>query len=134
MTARWRSVLAVVVGLLTVAVLSLGTDQAFHSLGVYPPWGEPMHDAALNVLALAYRCGYGVLGGYIAARLDPARGLHRAVVVGSIGTALSAAGAAAAVPLNLSPSWLHVALVITALPTAWAGGRVAIGQRRPVNP
>ena len=39
-----RSTLAVVAGFVAIFVLSLGTDQVFHSLGVYPPWGEPMRE------------------------------------------------------------------------------------------
>jgi hypothetical protein len=57
-----KSALALFAGLATVVAASLATDQAFHSLGVYPPWGEPMHEPALNALALSYRLVYGVLG------------------------------------------------------------------------
>ncbi len=50
-----RSAVAVVVGFLSVAVFSLATDQVLHVVGVYPPWGEPMYDTGLNLLALLYR-------------------------------------------------------------------------------
>lgn len=50
-----RSTAAVFVGFISVVVLSLGTDQVLHVLEVYPPWGEPMWDRALNLLALSYR-------------------------------------------------------------------------------
>ena len=46
-----------------VVALSLGTDQVLHVLGVYPPWNVPMRDPGLNLLALAYRSVYAVLGG-----------------------------------------------------------------------
>ena len=59
----FRSTIAVVVGFLSVAVLSLATDQLLHVLNVYPPWGEPMNETSDNLLALAYRCVYGVIGG-----------------------------------------------------------------------
>ena len=36
-----RSTMAVFVGFMSVAVLSLGTDQVLHVLEVYPPWGKP---------------------------------------------------------------------------------------------
>ena len=60
-----RSVAAVFVGFVSVAVLSLATDQVLHVLGVYPPWGEPMSSPGLNALALSYRILYTILGGYI---------------------------------------------------------------------
>jgi hypothetical protein len=44
-----------VLGCLTVIVLSLGTDEVSHLTQVYPPWGHPMHEPHLNALALAYR-------------------------------------------------------------------------------
>ena len=45
-----RSILAVLAGLVFIFVLSLGIDQLFHVLGVYPPWGEPMNDTGDNAL------------------------------------------------------------------------------------
>ena len=60
----WRSAGAIFAGFLAVAVLSLATDQVLHMLNVYPPWGEPMHDPKLNLLALAYRIVYTIVGGY----------------------------------------------------------------------
>ena len=48
-----RSTMAVFVGFMSVAVLSLITDQVMHVLDIYPPWGEPMHDPGLKVLALS---------------------------------------------------------------------------------
>jgi hypothetical protein len=42
-------------GFMTVVVLSLGTDQVLHVVQVYPPWGQPMYDPWLNLLALSYR-------------------------------------------------------------------------------
>jgi hypothetical protein len=47
---RWRSAGAVLLGFITVVVLSLGTDQLLHVLQVYPPWGQPMYDPGLNLL------------------------------------------------------------------------------------
>ena len=50
----WRSTGAVLLGFVTVVVLSLGTDQVLHVLAVYPPWGQPMYDTGLLFLALAW--------------------------------------------------------------------------------
>jgi hypothetical protein len=38
-----------------------------HVLNVYPPWGEPMHDPGLNLLALSYRIVYTIVGGDLTA-------------------------------------------------------------------
>jgi hypothetical protein len=117
-----RSVAAVLLGFVAVVVLSLGTDQILHLLAVYPPWGQPMHDAGLNLLALAYRIVYAVLGSYIAARLAPHHPMRHALVLGVVGLVLSVAGAIATIPMNLGPSWYPIALALTAVPCAWLGG------------
>lgn len=118
-----RTVLALVAGFVAVFVLSLGTDQVFHILRVYPPWGQTMTDP-LFVLATAYRLLYGVLGSYIAARLAPDRPMWHAMFLGYLGLALSLAGAAATWNADppLGPHWYPLALVVTAVPCAWLGG------------
>jgi len=117
-----RSTGAVLLGFFAIVVLSLGTDQVMHSLEVYPPWGQPMNETGDNLLALAYRCVYGVLGSYIAARFAPHNPMRHALVLGVIGFVLSTAGAIAAINMNLGPSWYPILLVLTALPCAWLGG------------
>ena len=67
----WRSIVAVFLGFVAVVVLSLGTDQVFHMLRIYPPWNQPMREPGLNLLALSYRIIYTVVGGFITARLAP---------------------------------------------------------------
>jgi hypothetical protein len=93
-----------------------------HVLEVYPPWGQPMYDARLLLLALAYRIVYGVLGSYTAARLAPRNPMRHALVLGVVGFVLSMAGAIATIPMDLGPSWYPIALALTALPCAWLGG------------
>ncbi|HMH25763.1 MAG TPA: hypothetical protein VK542_04155 [Gemmatimonadaceae bacterium] len=120
---RWgRSAAAVVVGIVVGAALSLGTDQVLHVLHVYPPWGEPMYDPKLNLLALSYRIAYAILGSYIIARMAPYSPMRHALVGGLIGFVVSLAGAIVALPMNLGPIWYPVALALTALPCAWLGG------------
>lgn len=117
-----RSVAAVAVGFVAVAALSLGTDQILHVLNVYPPWGQPMPEAGLNFLALAYRSFYTVGGMYLTARLAPHSPLRHAMIGGVVGTIIATAGAVATIPMNLGPAWYPIALAATALPLSWLGG------------
>lgn len=117
-----RSTLAVFLGFVAVVAFSLGTDQLLHVLKVYPPWGEPMYDPRLNLLALAYRTAYAIVGSYIAARLAPHAPMFHAMVLGVIGQVLSVTGAIATIPMGLGPAWYPIALAATALPCAWLGG------------
>lgn len=120
-----RSIGAVVAGLLAVIILSLGTDVVMHATKVFPPWGERMTDA-LFVLATVYRSVYAVAGSYIAARLAPDRPMKHALVLGFIGLALSVVGLVATwnAGAELGPRWYPIALVVTALPCAWLGGKL----------
>jgi peptidoglycan/LPS O-acetylase OafA/YrhL len=123
--------LAVFAGFLAVVVLSIGTDEVLHATGVFPPPGRPMSDALFR-LATAYRCLYAVAGSYVTARLAPGRPMKHALVVGAVGFVLSLLGAVTTWDrgAEFGPHWYPLALVATALPCAWAGGR--LGAREDV--
>ena len=127
----WRSTGAVLLGFFAVVVLSLGTDQVLHVLKVYPPWGQPMHDPGLNLLALAYRIVYTVVGGYVTARFAPHNPMRHALALGIVGLVVGAAGAIATIPMGLGPSWYPIALVVIALPLTLLGG--TLHRRRQAN-
>lgn len=117
-----RSVAAIFLGFLAVVVLSLGTDQVLHVLNVYPPWGQPMHEAGLNLLALAYRCIYSVIGGYITARLAPHSAMRHVLILASIGFVMGTLGVVGTWNLNLGPRWYPIAIAVTGAPLTWLGG------------
>jgi hypothetical protein len=124
-----RSIGAVLAGFLAVAILSVATDQLFHVLEVYPPWGQPMYDTGLNALALSYRIVYTLLGGFITARLAPQAAMRHVTVLAVIGLAAGTAGAIFAITQEFGPNWYPIALAMTAYPLTWLGGR--IGLRTP---
>jgi hypothetical protein len=123
-----RSIFAVFLGFLSVAVLSLGTDELLHVLDVYPPWGIPMRSPYLNLLALSYRIVFTVIGGYLTARLAPRAPMRHVFVVAMIGLFFSIAGVVVAFRVDLGPRWYPIALAATSLPTVWLGG-VLHGRR-----
>src|SRR5688500_4772206 len=116
-----RSTGAILLGLIAIVALSLGTDQILHVLNVYPPWGQPMHEPGLNLLALSYRCIFGIFGSYIAARFAPNAPMRHALTLGLLGVVLSTAGAVSVMNMEVGPIWYPIALVVTALPCAWLG-------------
>jgi len=130
-TSIRRSVAAIFAGVMTVIVLSLGTDVILHATGIYPPWFQPMADP-LWVLALAYRIVYGIAGGYVAGRFAPNQPMKHALIVGFIGLALTIVGVAMHWNKGpeFGPKWFSVALVLTALPCAWAGGKLVMARPR----
>jgi hypothetical protein len=117
-----RSAGAILAGFIAVFVLSLATDQVFHALDIYPPWGQPMFDTGLLLLALSYRIVYGIAGGYITARLAPHAPMRHALVGGGIGFVLSLAGGIAM--WDMGAHWYPIALALSSVPCAWAGARL----------
>jgi len=128
-----RSIAAVLIGIVAGIIFTLGTDIVLHAIHVFPPWGASMagFEGAL-LLATAYRAVYGVMGSYIIARLAPDRPMLHALVGGFIGLAVSIVGAA--VTWNKGPAfgphWYPLALIVLAIPQAWAGGRLYEMQSR----
>jgi hypothetical protein len=128
-----RSIGAVLAGMVVGIAITLGTDLLLHIAGVFPPWGQSMmgYDGAL-LLATAYRVVYAILGSYIMARLAPNRPMLHALIGGVIGVIASTVGAV--VTWNggpaFGPHWYPIALIVTALPCAWVGGKLRVMQLR----
>jgi hypothetical protein len=133
---RLQSAAALLAGFVVVVVLSLGADIVLHASGVFPPWGQPM-SGALFLLAAVYRTVFGVAGSYVTARLAPERPMQHAVAGGLIGLILSTAGAVATWDRGpeFGPHWYPLALIVLAMPCAWAGGRLHVlrAARRPAG-
>src|SRR3954471_10564201 len=115
-----RSIIAVVVGLLSVIVGTTLVDILLHVIGVYPQMPQPLDDR-LAVLATAYRVVISIAGAYLTARLAPNRPLHHAMLLGYCGVVLGLVGAVATWNLGLGPHWYPVMLVVLAIPQCWAG-------------
>jgi hypothetical protein len=120
-----RSIGALLSGFVVGVILSLGTDMALHATGIFPPWGQAMSDG-LFLLATAYRIVYNIVACYIIARVAPNRPMLHALIGGAIGLVLSAVGAGATWNKGpeFGPHWYPLALIATALPCAWIGGKL----------
>jgi hypothetical protein len=117
-----RSIGAVAAGFVAVVILSLGTDQVLHTLGIYPPWGQVMRAQGLFLLALGYRTIFSIFGSYLAAALAPRNPMKHALALGWFGLVPSMGGVVAAMTKDLGPVWYPIAILVLALPCAWVGG------------
>ena len=121
-----RSIAAVLAGFVAVVILSIGTDALLRTAGIFPPLGKTMTDS-LFLLATFYRTIYFTAGSYITARLAPGRPMQHALMGGVLGLVVSTAGALATWNrTELGPHWYPVALLLVAVPAAWAGGRLCL--------
>jgi hypothetical protein len=127
-----QSIGTVFAGMIAVVALSIGTDIGLSTLGWFPTIGQPMGDPLLLV-ATDYRTVYGILGGYLAARLAPVRPMTHALVLGFIGLAVSILGVVVTwnQESTYGHAWYPLALVALAMPQAWAGGKLREIQMTP---
>src|SRR5262249_52420633 len=128
-SAWLRSLGALLAGFVVVVILSVATDAVLRAVRVFPSAGQVMSNA-LFLLATVYRTAYGIAGSYVTARLAPNRPLQHALAGGFVGLVLSIAGAVATwkQSATMGPHWYPLALVLTALPAAWVGGRLRQAQ------
>jgi hypothetical protein len=124
---RWyRSVAAVLAGLILNVVLSSATDLLLVAAGVFPPLREFGHPASFSdsllLLALLYRTAYGVLGCYLTARLSPRRPMAHSLALAGIGFFIGVVGAVAT--WETWTSWYSLAIIAVTLPSGWLGARL----------
>ena len=119
-----------------VVVLSVATDAALRAAGVFPALGQRPAD---SFLLLALSVSHPLQRRRQLTRGEArARPMQHALVSGVIGLVLSTAGAVATWNGGSAyePKWYPLALIATAMPAAWAGGKLqgassrsGIGQR-----
>ena len=123
----WRSIRAVVGGIIVGVALTLLTDAVLHRAGYFPPLGQWTPNGPL-ALATAYRIVFSILGSYVVARLAPNRPMFHALIAGAIGVVASTIGAVATWNKGFGAHWYPIALILTALPTAWLGAKLWLMQ------
>src|SRR3569623_1321596 len=119
-----RGIAAVLAGMVATVMLSSAADYVLaHTLLAASEMGSPPWLA----VALAYRALFGVIGGFVTARLAPARPMTHAGILGAIGTLVATAGVV--VMWQIGNHWYPIALAVLSLPETVAGAWVA--GRRP---
>jgi hypothetical protein len=119
----FRSIGAVLVGIIVNVLLSVVTDRLVYSLG-FAHAGQRMPDRWLAIAA-AYRIVFSVISSYIIAALAGRRPMLHSMVAGTLGLVVSIAGAVTAWNQveTYGPHWYPIVLVVATLPTAWLGAR-----------
>ena len=120
---NWKSIWAVVAGVLFIIVVTTLVDIVLHATGVYPPMKQPMNDR-LALLATLHRIVISVAGAWLTARLAPENPMKNAMILGYAGVVLGLVGVVATWNLGLGPRWYPILLVVLAIPQCWVGGRI----------
>ena len=124
-----KSVIAILVGFLTVFILSTLTDVVLEKIGVFPPFPEPIFDTPLLLLALSYRTAYTILGGYVTASLAPRNTMKHVVILGIIGIIAGSLGAT--LMSAYGPAWYSWGLVVLSLPSVYVGAVLYQSKMQP---
>jgi hypothetical protein len=121
---RWKSIRALIAGMLVAIVVTTLIDIALHATGTYPPMDQPIDDA-LALLASSYRWVIGIAAAWLTARLAPHSPMRHAILLGALGAVVSLIGVVVTWNLDLGPRWYPISLVFLAIPEAWVGGTLA---------
>jgi hypothetical protein len=122
-----KSILAVVTGFLTVAVLSTVTDSILENTGIFPSAQYQMENGSpvwLLMTALFYRSAFAVLGGFVTAKIAPSNPKKHVMILAILGTIGGIAGIFAG--WQYGNHWYPFALAVTAFPLVWLGGKLGV--------
>jgi peptidoglycan/LPS O-acetylase OafA/YrhL len=119
-----KSVLAIVAGLVFTIVVTTLADILMYQAGVFVQNGMTTTDW---LTATAYRLVIAIIGCWLAARIAPRNPMQHALILGGIGTLLAFVGVwiTSQKGPEFGPIWYALLLVVTALPCAYVGGRIA---------
>jgi hypothetical protein len=117
----WKSVWAVLAGFLVIVILSIGFDTVLKLMDILP-WDHLFVSTGLILFVIFYRAIFSLAGCYLTAKLAPRNPIKHAIILGIIGTVLSAVGAVLAA--DLGPAWYAWTLAVIAIPIAWLGAKL----------
>src|SRR5688572_564618 len=113
-----KSIGAVLAGLVFIGVTHSAVDAVLEAMGVLPK-GHLHVSSGLILVVILYRAILSLAGCYLTAKLAPRNPMVHALVLGAIGTVLSAVGAIVTADMNLGPAWYAWSLAV-----AWLGGKL----------
>lgn len=114
-----RIITAILAGILLNVVLATATDHLMHTMGVFPPYDQPVFNHGLLALAFSYRVLFMLAGGYLAGVIAREQGKKAALILGTIGSLLWLAGGIAM--WDYAYAWYNLAGVFTGVPLTMAG-------------
>lgn len=131
----FQSIGAVIAGYLVSAILTAFTIAA---LGALLPESYSAENIAWVLFNVIYGCVFAVIGGYVVARLAPARPFAHATVLGllmAIFAVITGYAISAAPPspeYANQPGWYYPVLAITVLPSILLGAWLYVRGRRSI--
>lgn len=122
-----KNIGAVLAGLIFIGVTHSAIDAILESAGVLPK-GHLNVGAGLILFVIFYRAVFSFAGCYLTAKLAPRNPMKHSLILGGIGTGLSAVGAIVTADMNLGPAYYAWSLALIALPIAWLAGKAYLAR------
>ena len=114
-----RLILSIVAGFLFTAIITTVVDHIFHITHIYPPYGEPLKETNLLIMAFAYRAVFAIIGAYLTARIAKENSRKAVLILGIVGTVAWLAGLIKF--WDLAPAWYNIGGLLLAIPYAFIG-------------
>jgi hypothetical protein len=118
----FKSIGAILGGIIAGAILSIATDFILEKTGVFPPQKSGLFIWWMLLLALIYRGIYTVFSGYVTSSWAPNKPMQHAIILGIIGVVVTILGSIA--NWDKSAGWYPIALILITLPCTWLGGKI----------
>jgi hypothetical protein len=118
-----RSILAIVVGFILIAVLAFGMDAIMRSAApaMFDANGRT-DNVVMLLFMIAYVGVFAITGCYVAARLAPKEPMKHALILGLLGLVFNIVGST--MTWDMAPAWFHIVSLALVMPFAWIGGRI----------
>jgi hypothetical protein len=126
-----KSIGAVLAGFVFIAVTHTTVDAILEGVGILPK-GHLNVGAGLIIIVISYRAVLSFAGCYLTAKLAPADPMKHSLILGGIGTVLSAVGAIVTANMDIGPSWYAWSLVVIALPISWLAGKLYLSRNSKI--
>ncbi|HTY10949.1 MAG TPA: hypothetical protein VMF88_07740 [Bacteroidota bacterium] len=123
-----RTTLAIVAGFFATTLITLATDHFFHVTNIYPPYGQPMFDTWLVLLALSYRSIFEVGGMYLTAVIAREKAKKAVWIAAIFGSVVWIFGGI--IMSDYGPLWYSIAGAVTSIPLALLGLRLSESRRQ----
>jgi hypothetical protein len=120
----WKNCSAVLIGFLTVFMLSVGMDMLAESVGILPPSTQPeAYQWWHLVIALIYRSIFTIFGGFVTAHISATKPMRQVIILAVIGTILGGLGTIANWEMaKATGTWYPVVLFLASPVCIWWGG------------
>jgi hypothetical protein len=125
----FKSIGAILLGMIIVIILSYGTDALLRAMGIMSAT-LPMYGSVLLILfVITYRSIYNVIGSYVIARFAPNHPMTHVLIVGVLGFIGGLAGTFATMNMHVGPAWYGFAIAFLSIPTTWIGGKLFLATK-----